>query len=136
MFMGSTTRGRRGQAMLELALILPMLLVLAFGVVDLGRMFRYQEAIANAAREGANYGSVYRQASLAQIADAARAEAPGIGPLGVTAARGADPVEGRYVTVSVTYRFDLATPLIQDLVGANLVLKATSKMPVALSMSS
>ena len=43
----------RGQSLVELALILPVLLVLIAATLDLGRIFYSQITIANAAREGA-----------------------------------------------------------------------------------
>jgi Flp pilus assembly protein TadG len=43
----------RGQALVELALILPVLMLLATATVDLGRLFYAQITIAGAAREGA-----------------------------------------------------------------------------------
>ena len=45
----------RGQSLVELALILPVFLLLVMGVIDFGRVFNSYEAIANAAREGARY---------------------------------------------------------------------------------
>lgn len=49
------TPKHRGQAFVELALILPVFLLIVMGVLDLGRVFYTYEAIANAAREGARY---------------------------------------------------------------------------------
>ena len=46
-------RGERGQAMVEMGLILPMLLVLVFGVVELGTAFNETMTLAAASREGA-----------------------------------------------------------------------------------
>ena len=45
----------RGQALVEFALVLPLLLVLILGAMDLGRMFYAKIVITNAAREGAYY---------------------------------------------------------------------------------
>jgi len=45
----------RGQALIEFALVLPLLLLLIVGAMDLGRMFFAKIVITNAAREGANY---------------------------------------------------------------------------------
>jgi Flp pilus assembly protein TadG len=44
-----------GQALVELALGLPLVLLLIFGVLELGRAFFVKIAMTNAAREGANY---------------------------------------------------------------------------------
>jgi Flp pilus assembly protein TadG len=46
----------RGQAVIELALTLPLLLVVVFGIIDFGFMFQRYEAVTNAAREGARIG--------------------------------------------------------------------------------
>ena len=45
----------KGQNLVELALILPLILVILIGVLDLGRIFFAQIAVANAAREGVRY---------------------------------------------------------------------------------
>ncbi len=50
-------RESQGQAMVELALTLPLLLLILFGVVDLGRLFFAYTSITNASREGARVGT-------------------------------------------------------------------------------
>ncbi|HEX7263557.1 MAG TPA: TadE family protein [Candidatus Dormibacteraeota bacterium] len=45
--------GQRSQALIEFALVSPVLLLLLFGIIDLGRAVFYYDALANAAREGA-----------------------------------------------------------------------------------
>src|SRR5689334_12276853 len=49
--------GERGQALLEFALALPFMMLLAVGVVDLGRAVYYTVAVNNAATAGAEFGS-------------------------------------------------------------------------------
>jgi hypothetical protein len=56
---------QRGQSMVELALVLPLLLLILFGIVDLGRVFNAYIAITNASREGALCGSFYPPGELA-----------------------------------------------------------------------
>jgi Flp pilus assembly protein TadG len=46
-------RARRGTALLELALVMPILAALLLGVLDFGRMYAEQLAVTAAAREGA-----------------------------------------------------------------------------------
>ena len=46
-------RGERGQAIIELALTLPLLLLVLLGIFDFGLMFQRFEVVANAAREAA-----------------------------------------------------------------------------------
>ena len=77
-------RSERGQGLVELALVLPLLILLLAGTVDLGRAFFSYIEITNAAREGARAGSrmpchagdaVQRQAMKTSITNAAVAEA-------------------------------------------------------------
>lgn len=49
----------RGQALVETALSMLIILVLLAGLVDFGIAFGYRVALANAARAGARYGSRY-----------------------------------------------------------------------------
>ena len=47
---------QRGQAVIELALCLPLLLLVVLGIFDFGFMFQRYEVVTNAAREGARVG--------------------------------------------------------------------------------
>ncbi|MEU7824095.1 TadE family protein [Catellatospora sp. NPDC049133] len=47
------TRRDRGAAAVEMALMLPLLLLLVFGIIDFGRMLNTQIRVTEAAREGA-----------------------------------------------------------------------------------
>src|SRR5579883_2287888 len=45
-----------GQALAELALVVPILIVILMGVLDIGRAYHTQVALSNAARVGLVYG--------------------------------------------------------------------------------
>lgn len=49
----------RGQSLIEMALLLPLLLVLIIGALEFGRLFFTHIVITNAAREGAFYLSTH-----------------------------------------------------------------------------
>lgn len=51
------TKGNRGAAFLELAIILPLLVLLALGVFDYARAIHAKNIITNMSREGANLAS-------------------------------------------------------------------------------
>ncbi len=53
----------RGQALVELAIVLPVFLVLLMGIFDLGRVIWAQNSLENAAREGARYAIVHGDSS-------------------------------------------------------------------------
>ena len=47
---------KAGQGLTEFALMLPVLMLILLGALDLGRVYNAYVAIANASREGARYG--------------------------------------------------------------------------------
>jgi len=49
-------RLQRGNAMVELGLATPMMILMLSGVIDFGRAFYFTDAAASAARAGAQYG--------------------------------------------------------------------------------
>lgn len=50
-------RSKEGQSLVELALCMPLLLLLMLGTLDVGRLFFDYVELRNAVREGAGYGS-------------------------------------------------------------------------------
>lgn len=65
----------RGAALVELAVVLPVLAVLLVGTIDFGRVFRDAMIVTNAARAGALYGgqSIPKSADTAGMISAADA---------------------------------------------------------------
>ncbi len=61
-----STGRHHGQALIETALVIPMLLVLAFGVVGVGRVTQAQLAVSAAAREAARVGALSDDAAQAK----------------------------------------------------------------------
>ena len=61
-------RSERGGAMVELAVVLPVLILLAIGVMDYGRVFFTSITVANAARAGAEWGA-QNQANSVKTSD-------------------------------------------------------------------
>ena len=53
----SPLRRKRAQALAEMAVMVPFLVIAMMGFLDLGRAFYYQIAITNAVREGARFGA-------------------------------------------------------------------------------
>lgn len=126
-----------GAASVEFALLLPILLLMLLGTMDLGLALYNKSVLTNASREGARAGIVLRSPKLssAQIEGivSARTGAGLISPLAtdaptvrVTGAGGAYPAP---LTVSVEYTFKgvLMGPLMQTL-GRNWTLHASTQM--------
>lgn len=51
-------RKRRGQALVEMALTVPILLILLIGIIDAGWIYNHQLILTNASREGARVGAL------------------------------------------------------------------------------
>lgn len=51
----NSKRQLKGQGMVELALLIPLLVLIVFGAIDLARAYFAQVTITNASREGARY---------------------------------------------------------------------------------
>lgn len=62
-----------GQAAAEFALLLPVLLLILLGCIDLGRAFSVWMSLANGSREGARYASLFPTDTV-EIANRTRAD--------------------------------------------------------------
>lgn len=51
-------KSRKGQAMVEFAVVLPLILIFLSGTIDVGYMYQQYLTLQNAAREGARLGAV------------------------------------------------------------------------------
>ena len=63
-------KGRKGQGLVEFALVLPLLLLVLFGIVEFGRIFHAWLTIENAARQAARYATSgqYNEAYCPEVA--------------------------------------------------------------------
>ncbi len=99
-------RDDRGAAMVEFALILPVLLMLVMGIIEFGRAYNIQVSIQAAAREGARELALRK--SSGQVDSAVRAAAPSISIDSIS--QSACPVSGdgqARVTVSEGFTFQI-----------------------------
>ncbi len=51
---------RKGTAAVEFAIVLPLLVILVFGIIEFSLLLYDKQVITNASREGARYGIVFR----------------------------------------------------------------------------
>lgn len=120
MAVSKVRKGERGQALLEAALVLPVLLILAFGVVMVGRVVHAKVAVQAAAREGGRVmaTATSQEQALMQGRDAVLRAAAGYG-LGEdrfsAELDASNFARGGRVHVSVTYRVPLVElPLLSQ----------------------
>ncbi|OGS70228.1 MAG: hypothetical protein A2Y96_00535 [Firmicutes bacterium RBG_13_65_8] len=124
-------RNRRGQALVELALVIPVLLALVLGIVEFGRLFSAYMTIQHAAREGARLGVL--GATDAEILSRVYANSPtlDLAQLSVTVSPGFTlRTPGSILTVSVAYSFQVMVPIIDTLLGSTVPVAAVVSMRV------
>jgi Flp pilus assembly protein TadG len=107
----ASRRRPHGQELLEFALILPVLVLLLFGIIDMGRVVYYYSALQNAVREGARYGIV-DPARTANIDGVVRSKAIGLIPAELTQVAITNDNANHTLAVRYRYRFVPVTPLI------------------------
>ena len=101
--------GRHGQASVEFALALPIVVVMASGLVVVGAAVRNELAVELAAREGARAAAVSDTPAVAAMRAANRAVDL---PIDVTTT-----MDGSTVTVTVTYVDDVDVAIVGSLIG-------------------
>jgi len=114
----TAARKEAGVALVEAAFVLPILLVLAIGMLDFGRAFQTKSLLDQAAREGARV-AVLTSPDLDIVT--ARVNAI-LAPAGITATgvTVTGPTAGTFLdTVTVSATFTFMTPGIFALVGGD-----------------
>ena len=120
-------RSSSGQAMIEFALALPLLLAVVFAAIDFGRAYSVYVTLNNAVREGARYGSANPTDGTGMTSTVKNAAGPyndsnltvtttsesqSNVPYQSSPTSGIPTCEsGEYVTVAVQYNLSLITPL-------------------------
>src|SRR4026209_2451830 len=125
MFRRLPTPSSRGQALVETALLLPILLILLLGAIDFGRLFFGFTNLHQAVRIGANYAASHADMTAAEqlryeelingdLAELNCALDAPILPPTYTTSDGvpvADPVVGDFASVTLGCDFSPITPL-------------------------
>lgn len=124
---GIRWRRDRGAAAVEAALVLPLLLLLVFGIIDFGRMLNAQIKVTEAAREGARASSLN-----ANVANRIQDVMGSLSNVEVAEQQcGSNPGAGADAQVVVRYSFEFVTPFsaLAGLAGGPITLTSTGVMP-------
>jgi Flp pilus assembly protein TadG len=118
--------GERGAAAVEFALVLPVLLLVIFGIIDFGRMLNAQITLTEAAREGARATSILDAAAgglrIDAVLNGMSPVTPNITACPITPGPSDDAV------VTLTHEFSFVTP-IGLLGGGTATLTGKGVMP-------
>lgn len=124
-------KNERGQAMVELALVLPILLTLFMGVIEFGRAYHTYLIITSASREGARVAIL--GGSDASISDRVVAVTASLDQSRLQTTVSPFPAErksGVLATVEVRYRIPLVFPLFDVVLPNPLPLSARTVMRI------
>jgi len=140
-----------GQALVETALMIMVVLLLLMGIIEFGFVFFAYVRVSNAAREGARSGAVWlmqpsNPTLCGQVHQSVWSELPAIkdadsGTVTITSVNGdvdcdAPPTleSGDPITVTVTYNFDLPVisgmPIVRDMISSPYPVSRTVVMRV------
>jgi hypothetical protein len=120
-------KSERGQGLTELALALPVLLLLLLGVLDVGRAYWALVALKDAVAEGASYAAAYptRTTEIKERAAESSNALMALSPDMFSVDYVDPPTSGQPITVTVTYDFELVGPVAKAIVpGGTLTLRA------------
>ena len=81
--MNSKTK-ERGAVAVEMAVLLPLLLLILIGTMEFGRVFNVQNSLTQAAREGARHAAINYNKSTLDVEGTAIAAAPSLNGLAMT----------------------------------------------------
>ena len=112
----------RGAAAVEFALVLPLFLVLVFGIVDFSRAFNVQLTVSDAAAEGARALATGATLAVAQQAARAVLQTSVVPASAVTfpaqaACPSPPPAGGARASMTVGTTFQFLTPLVGPATG-------------------
>ncbi|NDL67336.1 TadE family protein [Anaerotalea alkaliphila] len=119
----------KGQAMVEFALVLPILILILTGMLEFGLILHAYLGINHAAREGARLASL--GGTDAQITLEVQSNLPtlDLARLTVTVTP-ATRVRGQDAVVAMTYNHQTLIPLIGNIIGEGVPLRAQVAMRV------
>lgn len=143
-------KNNKGQAMVEFALVIPIFLLMIFGMVEFGRIYSYKLATANMARQVARQAAVVGLDNT-KIRDAAIASGTifGLSSSNINAPTGSSTTAYSYTTnttsipltfsvsvissagnatVNVTYQVKIYTPIISNIIGTPKTVSSNAVM--------
>jgi Flp pilus assembly protein TadG len=120
---------RKGQAAVELALILPVLVLLLLGMLQVGIVLQDYLQLQQAVEQGARAASLgAADATIQQTVDSA---APSLSPSALTVTvspAAAERQSGTEITVQGSYGISISIPLLTPLIGGQLEISSQSVM--------
>ena len=121
---------RKGQSLLETALVMPIMVLLVVGIIDFGILFNNYLIVSNASREGARKAAVGADntAISASVLNAASTLDEAKLKLTIAPINLGDRISGSEVSVTLTYEHSIFTPIISSIIPNPIELTSISTM--------
>ncbi|KKK36318.1 hypothetical protein WQ57_19710 [Mesobacillus campisalis] len=120
-------KSEKGQSLVEFALVLPILILVLFGIVDFGRVFHTYLTIDHAGREAARAASIGKTGPEAEQVAVNSGGSINLTTAHVNVTTGASGTDARVV---IDYPFSFITPVIGNLLSGGFTITNTTVMRV------
>jgi hypothetical protein len=132
----------KGAELIEMVVVLPLLLLVLFGIIDFGFMFQRYVVLTNAAMEGARvgmlpgYGTDDAEARAQQYAETGGVPAGTVTPVATieTISDGSGDWDGMQVVISHFYNYQYIGPIVSMFGGSfssvNLTARAIMRLQI------
>lgn len=121
---------RKGQSLVETALVLPVILLLLTAIIDFGLLFNHYLIVSNASREGARGASLGN--TNEQITNTVKNVTSTLDEsklsITITPNKLSDRKAGTTVTVAVKYQYSMITPIIAAIIPGPFDLETNTTM--------
>jgi hypothetical protein len=107
----------RGAVAVEMAIVLPLLLLILLGIIEFGRALNVQVSLTQAAREGARYAAIHHGEAGLNVSGTALAAAPALSGLPVSVTNDANSCSS---TRNVTVTTQVTLPSLTGFFNATL----------------
>ncbi|MEA1961385.1 MAG: TadE family protein [Bacillota bacterium] len=118
-------KNQQGQALVELALVLPVLLMILMGIIEFGRVFGASMVLNSLSREAARYGVVgYDDLQIHALVTERRTWLDDEKLVVVISPVNGERDKGDPLQVQIDYSLDLITPIVGDILPNPVPLSA------------
>lgn len=125
------SKKKKGQALVEFALILPILLLILMGIIQFGLVINAYLTISNVSREGARaaaVGTSYTDVDSLIISSAPNLDSNKL-TINISPSEG-NRRSGETLTAHITYNYKLTVPIISSLFNNQIILNAETSMRI------
>lgn len=127
-------RGSKGQALVEMALVLPIFILLLLGIMEFGRLFSGYMELQNLARDAVRHATV--NVAMKTVTDVkpwieSRLITLNKEKLTITFSRPDVTVNSKkeeHVSITLEYKMDILTPIISSILGNPYTLRSEMVM--------